>query len=241
MPHDMNCDTHTRWNSLVALEQAGVFEYPGLAQLAGIPATSIAGRSAVAMKAQQSLIIRLLLRRPLYAYHVCDMQLDRNLRRENGRWTIQFRAKEIGPERVHRRTSAYRTLFPNDLVSQLEEFVTVWRPMLPGADLPELFTTPAGHTFSVLALNNGIRRTTYAHTGRATDARQIRTIWATEFIKKTEDFVAAAEILGDTVESVLRRFAHLRREDPSILADRFFAQTVEDQIESRRHRAQTLG
>lgn len=241
MPHDMNCDTHKHWNSLVALEQAGVSEYPGLAQLAGIPPTSIAGRSAVAMNAQQSLIIRLLVRRPLYAHYVCDMQLDRNLWRENERWTIQFRAKEIGAERVYRRSSAYRALFPNDLVSQLEEFLAVWRPMLPGADLPELFTTLAGRTFSVLALNNGIKRTTYAHTGRATDARQIRTIWATEFIKTTEDFVAAAEILGDTVESVLRRFAHLRREDPSILADRFFAQTVEDQIESRRHRAQTLG
>jgi hypothetical protein len=163
------------------------------------------------------------------------------LLRENEHWAIQFRAEEMEAGQDHRRPSAYRSIFPNDLVSQLEEFLTVWRPMLPGSGLAEVFTTLAGRTFSVLALNNGIRRTTYAHTGRATDARQIRTIWATEFLKKTEDFAAAAEILGDTVESVLRRYAHLRREDSDTLADRFFAQVVEEQIESRHHHAQIPG
>lgn len=237
----MNCNPRKRWNSLTSLEQAGVSEYPGLARLGYIPATSIAARIALAMKAQQSLIIRFLVRRPFRTRHVCGLHIDQNLLRTHGRWMIQFHAEEMRAERLHRRPSTYETLFPTDLVSQLEEFLTVWRPMLPGSELPELFTTPAGRPFSNLALNDEIRKIISAHTGQATDARQIRAIWATEFLRMTEDFATAAEILGETVESVLRRYAHLRRAGPSTLADKIFAQIVDDQIQSRRHRVQTLG
>jgi hypothetical protein len=241
MTHDMNCDLHKHWNSLATLERVSLSEYPGLAQLACIPPTSIAGRIAVAMKAQQSLILRLLVRRPLHTRHVCALQIDHNLLRTNGRWTIQFRAEEMKAERVHRRPNTYEILFPNDLVPQLEEFLTVWRPMLPGSELPELFTTPAGRPFSNLALNSGIRKITSAQCGHATDARQIRAIWTTEFLRMTEDFATAAEILGETIETVLRRYAHLRHAGPGTFADKIFAQIVEDQIQSRRLRAQTLG
>jgi len=181
------------------------------------------------------------VRRPFRTRHVCGLQIDYNLLRTNGRWTIQFRAEEMKAESVHGRSSTYETLFPTDLVTQLEEFLAVWRPMLPGSELPELFTTLAGRPFSNLALNNGIRKITYAHTGHATDARQIRAIWAAEFLKMTEDFETAAEILEETIETVLCRYAHLRRAGPRAFADKFFAQIVEDQIQSRRHRAQTLG
>src|SRR5512140_145564 len=108
----MNCNQHKHWNSLATLEHAGLFEYPGLAQLAYIPATSITARIAVAMKAQQSLLVRFLVRRPFRTHHVCTLQIDQNLLRTNGRWTIQFRAKEIGAERVYRRPNIYETLFP---------------------------------------------------------------------------------------------------------------------------------
>lgn len=129
-------------------------------------------------------------------------------------------------------------LFPKDLVPQLEEFLTVWRPMLLGNALPELFTTLAGRPYSSCTLNNAVRKTIYLHTGRATDVRQIRAIWATEFLKKTRDFVAAAEVLGDTVESVLHQNAHLHRIDSRLLADRFFALNVSSDLESRHPHGQ---
>lgn len=217
------------WMSLSTIEKAGLSEYPGLAQLAYIPATAIDKRSAVATKAQQSLIIRLLVRRPLPARCVCNMQLDRNLWCANGRWMIHFRAGELNAT-TRQPASSYRVPFPEDLVQQLEEFLTVWRPMLPGRDLSELFTSLTGRPYSSRALNNVVKKAIRAHTGHATDVRRIRIIWATEFLKKTEDFAVAAEVLGETTDTIVRRFAHLRRTEPGALADKFWARNVRSQL-----------
>jgi hypothetical protein len=72
----------------------------------------------------------------------------------------------------------------------------VWRAMLPGGDLSELSTTLAGRPSSGLVLCSGVRKTSYTHSGRATDVHQVRAIWANEFFKQTGDFAAAAEELG---------------------------------------------
>ncbi len=218
-------DLRKHWNSLAAIERVGMSEYPGLAQLAYIPATAIDKRIAVAIKAQHSLIIRLLARRPLTARCVCDMQIGRNLWCGNGRWTIQFRAGELNAI-TRQPASSCRMLFPEDLGVQLEEFLTVWRPMLPGRDLPELFTSLAGRPYSSNTLNNVVRKAVRDHTGHATDVRQVRAIWATEFLKKVGDFAEAAEMLGETLDTVVHRYAYLRRTEPGALADRFFARHV---------------
>ncbi len=174
MALDMNYDPPKHLNLLTTLDEAGQSEYPGLVALAYFPVTSVEERMAVAMKAYQSLVIRLLVRRPLRTRNGCDRQIDGNLCCESGHWTIQFRAEEMEKERAHRRPRVYRVIFPEDLVSQLEEFLAVWRPMLPGRDLAELFTTLAGRPFSGLALNNGVRKTIYAHTGaRPTFVRSV--------------------------------------------------------------------
>ena len=218
-------DLRKHWNSLTAIERAGRYEYPGLARLAYIPATAIDARIAVAMKAQQSLVIRLLVRRPLPTRLLCDMQIDRNLRCANGRWTIQFRAGELNAI-TRQPASRYRMHFPEDLGGQLEEFLTVWRPMLPGRDLPELFTSLAGRPYSSNTLNNVVMKAVRDHTGCATDVRQVRIIWATEFLKKMGDFAEAAEMLGEALETVVRRYTYLRRTEPGTLADKFFARHV---------------
>jgi hypothetical protein len=218
-------DLRKHWNSLTAIERAGRYEYPGLARLAYIPATAIDARIAVAMKAQQSLVIRLLVRRPLPTRRICNMQIGRNLRCANGRWMIQFRAGELNATTCQ-PASSYRMLFPEDLVLQLEEFLAVWRPILPGRDLPELFTSLAGRPYSSNTLNNAVRTAVRDHAGHATDVRQVRAIWATEFLKKVGDFAEAAEMLGETLETVVRRYAYLRRTEPGALADRFFARHV---------------
>jgi hypothetical protein len=41
----------------------------------------------------------------------------------------------------------------------------------------------------------------------------IRTIWATEWIISGGDFVTAALMLGDTVETVIKNYAHLLEEN----------------------------
>lgn len=223
---DVKRDKLEVWNSLSVIEQAGMLEYPGIAELAYVPANATYQRMMIAVRAQRSLFIRLLVRRPFRNRNIREMKINRNLRYENGRWLIEFRGDELKVGRVHGQVNFYRILFPDDLVPQLEEFLSVWRPMLPGSGLPELFTTWTGRPFTYSALNAEFKKTIYAYTGRATNMHLMRDIWVTEFLEKTQDFPAAAEMLGDTVETILRHYAHLRRVNTGSLADQFVAQFV---------------
>lgn len=205
MKHDRNT-----WLSLASIEQAGLSEYPGLAALAYHPVTAVEARIVDALKAQRSLIIRLLVRRPLSSRDVCDMKIDRNLRCANGRWTIEFHAEERAWRQIRGQPDVYRMSFPPDLAPQLEEFLAIWRPLLPGDDLPELFTTRAGYPFVTQALNHEVSKAIHEHTSCAINLPQIRQMWTTEFLTRTRDYAAAAVMLGDTIETVLRRYAHWR-------------------------------
>ena len=205
----MNRDMRKAGHSLASIEQAGLSEYPGLAALAYIPPISINARIAVALKAQRSLIIRLLVRRPLSSRDVCEMKIDRNLRCANERWTIEFRAEERAWSQVCGQPDVYRMSFPPDLAPQLEEFLAIWRPLLPGDDLPELFTTRAGYPFVTQALNREVSKAIHERMSCAINLPQSRQMWTTEFLTRTQNY-AAAVMLGDTLETVLRRYAHWR-------------------------------
>jgi hypothetical protein len=41
----------------------------------------------------------------------------------------------------------------------------------------------------------------------------IRTVWTTEYIRETGDFFNAAIMLNDTLETVIKTYAHLRDEN----------------------------
>jgi hypothetical protein len=101
-----------------------------------------------------------------------------------------------------------------------------WRPLLPGHNRPELFTVWTKRPFTANALNTEVKKAIFSYTGRATNIHRLRDIWATEFIEQTQDFPLAASMLGDTVETVLRHYMHLRRTNTCEVADRFFAQQV---------------
>jgi len=223
---DVKRDKLEAWNSLSAIDQVGMMEYPGITELAYVPPTSDYQRSMIAIRAQRSLLIRLLVRRPFRNRNIREMKINRNLRYENGHWLIEFRGDELKVGRVHGRMNFYRILFPDDLVAQLEEFLTVWRPILPGSELPELFTTSTGRPFTHSALNTEFKKVIYAYTGRATNMHLMRDIWVTEFLEQSQDFATAAEMLGDTVETVLRHYAHLQNLKAGFLADRFIAEHV---------------
>jgi hypothetical protein len=69
MALDMNCDPPKHFNLLTTLEEAGQSEYPDLAPLAYVPATPVEERMAIAMKACQNLVIRLLVWCPFRTRH----------------------------------------------------------------------------------------------------------------------------------------------------------------------------
>lgn len=205
--------------SLDTLEQIALAERPTKHDLNVTTKPHL--RLRLALQFQRSLMLRLLIRRPMRSRNMREMKTDLNLYREHDRWWIEFRGEELKVARRRGRQNVLRYCFPADLVPDLEEFLTVWRPLLPGSQLKELFTTKGGQTFSPSTLNQEIKKTIYTYTGRPTNIHVLRDIWATEFLMKTQDFITAAEILGDRVETVLQHYADLYNANAGEIADTF--------------------
>lgn len=71
---------------------------------------------------------------------------------------IEFRGMELMVGRRNGRTNLYRLSWPKDLVPELEEFLKVWRPLLPEEARPELFIARMGQLYTVFGLNKSSRK-----------------------------------------------------------------------------------
>jgi len=212
---DITRDERDRWNSLMTLEGVGLAVYPdGRRFPNGVYA---------ALAAQTSLIIRLLVRRPLRSRNIREMRLGRNLYKAAGVWMIHFQGDELKVARRDGRENLYKVAFPFDLEEDLEEFLGEWRPLLDTHGSEFVFLSRMGEQLSQVALYKQIAKAAYEYTGQATNPHLIRHIWATEFITATQNFTTMAVMLGDELETVLRRYAHLRTLDAGQQADEFFA------------------
>lgn len=155
-----------------------------------------------------------------------EMKLEGNLYWDNGKWIIEFAGDQLKVEERGGLLNIYRVTFPPDLIPQLEEWLDQWRPLLNVNRLSNVFVTRNGGVFTKTALNAEFRDTVYDYTGRATNIHMARKIWATEYILKTRDPVFAAQMLGDTVQTVLRNYAHLFNDIVGDLADEFLKEAL---------------
>jgi len=217
-------DKRENWVALADLDQIGRQEWPTRQDLER--AQTPHEKMLLALGAQRSLIIRLLVRRPLRSRNIREMSLRKNLYQINGEWMLEYQGDELKVSKQGQRPNIYKIRFPSDLVTDLNEFLNVWRPVLPSDQQDQVFITWTGHPFTQTALNLEFRKVVYAYTERATNIHLIRDIWATEFLEKTQDFITAAAMLGDRIETVLARYAHLRRVNAGDIADRFVRSVV---------------
>lgn len=178
-------------------------------------------------------------------------EAGKNLFRENGSWYIRFSGPElkIGQRRGKINSILHRV--PSELTWLLEEVLTVWRPIItevpyhfPQGDEGEnwdykeppqtrapkykkapddvlLFLTKSCTPARRDAIRFWVKSTTYAYTKVALYPHLIRDIWATTYIKETGDFAGAARRLGDTLETVLKHYAHLIDDEAEAKADDF--------------------
>ena len=176
------------WTSLGEIDRAGLAEHPRLAALAYHPVTALAARRVDALKAQRSLIIRLLVRLPLRSPDVCALELDRSLRCIQGRWQVELPVTEHVFSEPSRPVDTYQALFPADLVWQLEEFIDIWRPWLPGEHRSELFTTRRGQPFDARTLNHEIIHVLQRRTRYAIGLAQLRRLRVQTFLTGAANF-----------------------------------------------------
>jgi hypothetical protein len=142
----------SRWVALDQIERAGVSRYPlhasRIKELCGdwrgeMKAVlsnvfdkegSQGSLARYAVWAKQSLITRLLVRIPFRQRNIREMALGVHLVKEGGEWMICLRGKHLKVAWRGDVENEVKYAFPKDLVWLLEEYLTLWRPLL----LPQL-------------------------------------------------------------------------------------------------------
>ena len=166
----------------------------------------------------------------------------RNLYRKDGRWYVRFQSTELKISHVKGRVNRVEHPFPDDLVDLLQDWLSRWRAILISCQKGSGMGTekaPAGQEFVFLnAVGTPLtaqqvrwvfESVTYRFTGIAMNPHMVRTIWATEYIKSTKNFIDAAYMLGDKVETVLHSYANLLDEDCGKRASSWLSTTLKDE------------
>jgi integrase len=168
----------------------------------------------LASRAGLSLMLQLWIHTPYRQRNMREMKMDQNLyRTPAGQWRIRFVDDQLKIASKHGRPNTFDLPFPPTLVDTLEAYLATWRPIFTRTtQASEVFLNRFGRPFTPNILKRVIQGHIYSFTGRRTTPHMIRTIWATEWIQSTGDFMTAAVMLNDTLEVVIRNYAHLRDE-----------------------------
>jgi integrase len=182
---------------------------------------------------QRGVILKLLVRVPLRQRNVREIELERNLWKDQatGHWHLHFSGSDLKVGERQGRINEYTIDLSGDttgLVPALEEWLQVYRPRLPGAATsPLCFLTQRGTPHTVQTLRQELAYIVARHTGQRFYPHLIRTIWATEYIDKTRDFTGAAYMLGDNVQTVLRAYQHILGKDQHAKAKAFLDEALQ--------------
>jgi hypothetical protein len=174
---------------------------------------------------QRGLMLKLLVRVPLRQRNVRELRLDQHLYQEAGHWHLHLRGDDLKIGTRQGRINTYHvdlTDYCPDFLPVLEEFLQVYRPRLPnptGSTL--LFLSHRGKPFSQVSLGAELSREVAMRTGQRFYPHLIRTIWATEYLEKTQDFTTAATMLNDTLAVVIKTYYDIVHKDQHAKARAF--------------------
>lgn len=200
-----------------------------------------------AYNVMQSLLIRLLVRIPLRQRNLREMRwapnslaVGQNLYKENGTWRLRFRGNELKVRHVRGEEHVIEFEFPADLVTLLEEWLYKWRPIVIAHQKLEhrgterisdgqefVFLNSHGRPLPLNQMTHAFERATHKFTGIAVNPHMFRTIFATEYIKETNNFIDAAHMLGDCVKTVIDRYAKLLDEDCAKRASKWITRKLD--------------
>jgi hypothetical protein len=170
-----------------------------------------------AFRAGLSLMLRLWCYIPYRQRNIREMTLDHNLyKTTNGQWRLRFTGDQLKMAAKRGRPNAFDLPFPDTLVPALESYLELWRPLLvtgPASPARQVFLMRTGHPFSSSQLRATTRRIIYGYTGKQWHPHILRSVWATEEIRETGDLYAAAVMLNNTFETIVKNYAHLREEN----------------------------
>jgi site-specific recombinase XerC len=168
-----------------------------------------------------------LVRVPLRQRNVREMQLGKHLAQDpqTGHWHLEFRGDELKVGNRGPQVNTYHvdlTDYCPDFLPWLEEWLTVHRPKLPNAATSRLvFLTQHGKPHSQKSLHVDLSEAVGMYTGQRFYPHLVRSIWATEYLEKTQDFTVAATMLGDTIGTVMKTYYDIVAKDQHAKARAF--------------------
>jgi hypothetical protein len=208
------------WISLQELQTVAAALWPTttpaalIAHYKGGRSAAGAGRKSAA-RAGISLMLQLWIHIPYRQRNMREMQLDHNLyKTTEGHWRIRFASDELKIASKQGHPNVFDLPLPVLLIPVLESYLTTWRPILAHIrNATEVFLNHHGRPYTIKTVNHVIKGHIYSYTGRLWHPHIMRTIWATEWIRTSGDFMTAAIMLNDRLETVIKNYSHLRDEN----------------------------
>ena len=197
---------------------------------------------------EMSLIIRLLVHRPLRIMNIYNMRMKNLQPQPHGGYRLVFEKHELKNGK-YLKYGGWNERFPTRLLPLLQEWLEVWRPRLleiharhdrcghkhqDAADF--VFLNTKGHPWEDVTLGESIRRITWVftqdHAGGpvAWYPHLIRSTWPSEMLHAGLPPLTMARILGDSFKITQEHYARYEREPPSPFAKQL-AQEIEQGID----------
>jgi hypothetical protein len=169
----------------------------------------------MASRAGLSLMLRLWVHIPYRQRNMREMKLDQNLyRTPEGQWRIRFAGEQLKIATKRGQPNIFDLPFPPTLVPTLDTYLRTWRPILTRrTNAAQVFLNQRGEPFTQHAIATTVQGHIYSFTGLRWHPHMIRTTWATEWIKTHGDFMTAAIMLNDRLDTVIKSYAHLLEEN----------------------------
>lgn len=178
-----------------------------------------------ASRFQLGLLLKLMVRAPLRSRNLREIRLDKNLRYNDrtDEWSLRFVGEELKVARRNGKTNEHVVWLsrlypkdgprPDDFIPTLEEFLNVYRRKLPNGqpgESPFLFLTCHGMPFSPRAIYEEVNVAVHMLTGVLFHPHMIRDIAATAILEREPNYDLVAALLGNTVQTVIKHYAHLK-------------------------------
>jgi len=171
------------------------------------------GGAGFARDAGLSLMVQLWSNIPYRQRNMREMELGKNLyKNTDGKWVLHFAGEQLKIAQKQGKENIFELPFPPRLVPLLEQYLEIWRPVLvrKGRDSGQhVFLNIHGRPYETNVLSTAVVSLVYRYTEKKMHPHLIRTIWATEYIKKTGDLYRAAVMLNDKLETVVANYSHL--------------------------------
>jgi hypothetical protein len=173
-----------------------------------------------AITCQTALLIRLWWRVPMRSRSMREMDValpgvyvsePRLYQDEHGVWQLRYQGEQLKIGKRRGKPNEFHVPFPPGLVPHLEEYLRVFRPIIPNADRdPHVFISRDGTPLSSAMIRDRFTYTVYAALGKRLYPHLLRTMWTDQYLLSSGgDIDTAAYMLNDKPETVLQHYHEL--------------------------------